>query len=590
MNFAVSHPLVLLLLPLALLPFFITVRDVEGYPSLGPVKTDALSVAVDIGLRVIGALAIAALILGLAGLYRLGQSIERLGEGANIVLLLDRSASMNDTFAGHSAARAGEESKSAAARRFLTQFVKGREHDRFGVAAFSTSPMFVLPLSDHRGATLGAIDAIDQSGLALTNVGKGLAMALSMHNEDILSTQGPDGGVGSRAIVLVSDGAAVINRKVQQALEAAFLKRPINLYWIFLRTEGARGIFDEPGIGVPDSPFAMPERHLNIFFEGLRIPYKAFEVENPAALGEAVAAIDQLERRPMRYEERIPQKDLSGLAYGIAAGCLFLLVLAKLAEARLSGRTARGVKAGSRVGSSAGLFLFFVLACLALSGPAQAAEISREQLLVILKASGDDRPDLSRRDLTGLDLSGIDFKRADLFAANLSGASAPGANFAGANLNRMVADATDFSDANFKGASMFAVVMNGSDLTGADLSDTRIIGQLAKTRMDRANLVNADLGADPANQGMVPVRLDMNGVSLRGADLTGANLVHTVLTYTDMSDARLVDARFNWAKMSGAKLDGADVAGADFSNADLDGASLDGLKGAARAIGLPEVE
>lgn len=586
MNFAVSHPLVLLLLPLALLPFFITVREVEGYPSLGAVKTDALSVAVDIGLRIIGAVAIAALILGLAGLYRLGQSIERLGEGANIVLLLDRSASMNDTFAGHSAARAGEESKSAAARRFLTQFVKGREHDRFGVAAFSTAPMFVLPLSDHRGATLGAIDAIDQSGLALTNVGKGLAMALSMHNSDILSTQGPDGGVGSRAIVLVSDGAAVINRKVQQALEAAFLKRPINLYWIFLRTEGARGIFDEPGIGVPDSPFAMPERHLNIFFEGLGIPYKAFEVENPAALGEAVAAIDQLERRPMRYQERIPQKDLSGLAYGIAAGCLFLLLLAKLAEAKLSGPAARGVKGGS----SAGLVLFVVLACTALSAPVQAAEISREQLLVILKASGDDRPDLSRRDLTGLDLSGIDFKRADLFAANLSGASAPGANFAGANLNRMVADATDFSDANFKGASMFAVVMNGADLTGADLSDTRIIGQLAKTRMDRANLVNADLGADPANQGMVPVRLDMNGVSLRGADLTGANLVHTVLTYTDMSDAKLVDARFNWAKMSGAKLDGADVAGADFSNADLDGASLAGLKGAASAIGLPEVE
>jgi|GEM_PF-26792 len=582
MTLAVSHPLVLLLLPLAVLPFFITVRNVEGYPSLSAVKADALSVAVDIALRIVGALAIASLVLGLAGLYRLGQSIERLGEGANIVLLLDRSASMNDTFAGHAAARSDEESKSAAAQRFLTQFVKGREHDRFGVAAFSTSPMFVLPLSDHRGATLGAIDALDQSGLALTNVGKGLAMALSMHNADILSTQGTDGGLASRAIVLVSDGAAVINRKVQQTLEAAFLKRPINLYWIFLRTEGARGIFDQPGAGVPDSPFAMPERHLNIFFEGLGTPYKAFEVENPAALGEAVAAIDELERRPMRYQERIPQKDLSGLAYGIAAGCLLLLVLAKLAEARLSGRVAQS--------ASVGTALLIVTAFAAGGSPVLAAEISRAQLLVILQASGDERPDLSRRDLTGLDLSGIDFKRADLFAANLSGASAQGANFAGANLNRMVADATDFSGADFKGASLFAVVMNGADLTGANLSDTRIIGQLAKARMDKAKLVNADLGADPANQGMVPVRVDMAGVSLQGADLTGANLVHTVLTFADLRDATLTDARFNWAKMSGAKLDGADVAGADFSNADLGDASLAGLKGAQRATGLPEVE
>ena len=128
MTLAVSHPLVLLLLPLAALPFFITARNVEGYPSLSAVKVDALSVAVDIGLRIVGALAIAALVLGLAGLYRLGQSIERLGEGANIVLLLDRSASMNDTFAGHAAARSGEESKSAAAQRFLgtleAEFVK----------------------------------------------------------------------------------------------------------------------------------------------------------------------------------------------------------------------------------------------------------------------------------------------------------------------------------------------------------------------------------------------------------------------------------------------------------------------------------
>lgn len=135
---------------------------------------------------------------------------------------------------------------------------------------------------------------------------------------------------------------------------------------------------------------------------------------------------------------------------------------------------------------------------------------------------------------------------------------------------------------------MFAVVMNGADLTGANLSNTRIIGLLRNARMDKVKMVNADLGADPANQGMVPVRLDMTGTSLEGADLTGANMVHTVLAYASLRDAKLVGARFNWAKMSGAHLDGADVTDADFSNADLDGASLSGLKGAATAIGLPE--
>lgn len=334
MNLAVTYPYLLLLLPLAALPLIASSQQAEGYPSLGDTKTDTLSALVDFGLRLLGAIAIAGLVLGLSGLYRLGQSIERLGEGANIVLLFDRSASMNDTFAGQAPA-GGEQSKSEAARRFLSDFVASREHDRFGVAAFSTSPMFVLPLSDHREATLAAIDAIELPGLALTNVGKGLAMALTMHDDDILSTQGADGGIASRAIVLVSDGAAVIDRKVQQRLSEAFIKRPLNLYWIFLRTEGARGIFDAPQKGDDDTPYAMPERHLNLFFEGLKIPYKAFEVENPAAGGEAVAAIDKLERRPMRYFERIPQKDLSGLAYGVAAAALLLLILAKLAETKL---------------------------------------------------------------------------------------------------------------------------------------------------------------------------------------------------------------------------------------------------------------
>jgi len=210
----------------------------------------------------------------------------------------------------------------------------------------------------------------------------------------------------------------------------------------------------------------MPERHLNLFFENLKTPYKAFEVENPAAVGEAVAAIDKLERRPMRYQERIPQKDLSGLAYGIAGGALLLLLLAKLAEAKVSGPAARR--------ASFGLILFFASFAGVPHQTALGAEITREQLMAILAASGEERPDLSRRDLTGLDLSGIDFKRANLFAANLSGAQAQGVNLANANLNRMVANAADFSGADFNGASMFAVVMNGADLTGADLSDTRI--------------------------------------------------------------------------------------------------------------------
>jgi mxaC protein len=511
-------------------------------------------------------------------LHRLGQSIERLGEGANIVLLFDRSASMNDTFAGKPPT-GGEESKSAAARRFLKEFVASREHDRFGVTAFSTAPMFVLPLSDHKGATTAAIDAIELPGLALTDVGRGLVMAQAMQEADILATQASDARLGSRAIVLVSDGAAVIDRKLQEKLRSAFSKRPLHLYWIFLRTEGSRGIFDPPQDGRPDTPYAMPERHLNLFFESLKVPYQAFEAENPAAVGEAIAAIDKLERSPIAYVERIPQKDLSGYAYAASAAALLLLLLAKLAET--------SVVTGPRSRAISIVAIAALAGIAAASGSAQAAEIDRDQVLALIAASGGDRPDLVRRDLTGLDLSGVDFKRADLFAANLSGASLAGANLAGANLSRAILHGTDLADADLSGADMFAVFANGASFEGATLSGARVIGDLKETNFKGAKLTGADLGADPANQGMVPVRVDMTRAVLDDADLSNANLVHVVLSYATLRNAKLVNARLNWADLAGADLNGAEVGNADFSNANLDGASLAGVKGADTASGLP---
>ena len=94
-------------------------------------------------------------------------------------------------------------------------------------------------------------------------------------------------------------------------------------------------IFDKPGPDVPDTPQALPERHLNLFFHTLRVPYRAFEAENPQAVADAIAEIDKLERNPIRYQERIPEKDLAWLAYAVAAAALALLLLAKLLEVRL---------------------------------------------------------------------------------------------------------------------------------------------------------------------------------------------------------------------------------------------------------------
>jgi mxaC protein len=326
MNFALATPWVLVLLPMALIPLLLSAQKSQNYPSLEAIEVDPLSVAVDWLLRIVGAIAIAALILGLGGLHRLGRTIEKTGEGAHIVLLIDRSSSMDNTFAGR-APEGGEESKSAAARRLLKKFFVHREHDLVGVAAFSTSPMPVLPMTEHKDAVLAAIDAMDRPGLAFTNVGRGLALALDMQEADT--------SPAARVIVLVSDGAAVIDRKVQDKLRAAFARRPINLYWLFLRTAGTPGISTVPAPGEEDTPQAMPERHLDKFFKSLGIAYRAFEAENPEAIALALAEVAKLERSPITYLERIPHEDLKVRAFAVASAALLVLLAAKFAEVRL---------------------------------------------------------------------------------------------------------------------------------------------------------------------------------------------------------------------------------------------------------------
>lgn len=327
-----TSPVALYLLPLALIPFFLSAQKIDAFPSLGGIEPDIISQTVACALRLAGFVAIAGLVLGISGISLRERTIERFGQGAHIVLLIDRSSSMDNTFAGRQPSGA-EESKSAAAKRLLKSFVTQRAHDRFGIAAFSTAPIHVVPITDHKPIILGAIDAIGRPGLAFTDVGRGLGMALSMMEEDVSQA--------SRAIVLVSDGAAVIGRRVQEKLRAEFARRPVRLYWLYLRTKGSNGIFEAPPPDVQDTPQVLPERHLNKFFESLRIPYRAFEAESPEAVQAAITEIGKLEQTPVVYTERIPQYDLSRWAYGLAALGLCALLAAKLCEQSLSPRRER---------------------------------------------------------------------------------------------------------------------------------------------------------------------------------------------------------------------------------------------------------
>lgn len=322
MNLGFAQPAWLILAPLALLPLWRSPLAETGYAWNALLPGDAGSRWLDWALRLAGVLAFAGLILGLAGLFRREFTVERVGQGSHLVLLLDRSRSMDDSFAGR-APTGGEESKSAAAVRLLGNFLDGRPHDRIGVAAFSTSPLFVLPLTDDREAVAAAIRAARLPGLAQTHIAKGLTLALSYF----------DGGeaAGSRAVLLVSDGAAVVDPPSEALLRRGFLERGVRLYWIFLRTAGSPGLFETPGLA-DDTPAARPERHLHLFFERLGIPYRAYEAETAEGMRRAMADIGRLENLPMRYTETRPRRDLRGPCFLLAAAALALLAFAKWME------------------------------------------------------------------------------------------------------------------------------------------------------------------------------------------------------------------------------------------------------------------
>lgn len=326
MNLAVDYPWVLWALLLTLFPLFNNGVSQSDYPSIQLLPPDALSGFLSGLIKFIAIAAMTCLILALAGLNRGEQSRERIGYGAHIVLLLDRSKSMDYTYAGK-APDGQEESKSSAAKRLLTEFIKSREHDRIGVAGYSTSALYFMPLTENKEATLAAISATDLPALAYTNISKGLAMGLSFFQQQNTKT-------GSRIILLVSDGAAVVDPDSKMKIRRWAKKENIRLYWIFMRSQNDPGLYDKPENPREDNAGAMPERYLHLFFKSLNIPYKAYQAENPDAVQKAIKDINQLENTPLHYEEKIPKQDLSTQCYLLATLFIGLLLAFKLAEAR----------------------------------------------------------------------------------------------------------------------------------------------------------------------------------------------------------------------------------------------------------------
>ena len=306
---------VLFFLPLIAVPFIFFQSSNNNYSWNEMIPSDPLSTIIGVLLKFLSSVIIALLVVLLAEPFSDQKVVERVGEGAQFGLVLDRSASMDDPFSG-GGDKAGE-TKSAAASRLIIDFFEARTNDMVGVITFSNSAMFVLPLTENKEAIKAAVTATAGNALFQTNIGAGLTSSAALFNEVADS--------GSRAVILLSDGAGRIDANTQQKIRDWFDRFDIGLYWIVLKQEGGISIFDEDYVP-RDEDQLPPQIELYEYFSTFRSPFKAYEAEDPKSLETAIKDISLKEKKPIAYSERIPGKSYS-LPFLLAALFLSLLLL-----------------------------------------------------------------------------------------------------------------------------------------------------------------------------------------------------------------------------------------------------------------------
>jgi mxaC protein len=296
-DLAFAHPLVLIAVPLALLPWLPARARLPRFSWLALLPRDRASDALGVGLRVAASLAILATITGLAAPFHGPAAATRVGEGAEVVVLLDRSRSMDQPFGIQSQMHWSDtrrESKGQVARRLLAEFAHRRSADAFAFLIFSAQPMLVLDFTSSPEAIQAAIDA--------QNVGRGLGQTdIARALEAVARLFEPRPYLGGRVVLLVSDGGAQIGSTHSRSLAE---------------------------VDTIDNPEAAPELALHLFLRSTGIAYRAYEAEDPQALERAIDDIGKLERHPIYTLYVEPRREYSGRLYLIAAACVAGLLLA----------------------------------------------------------------------------------------------------------------------------------------------------------------------------------------------------------------------------------------------------------------------
>lgn len=273
---------VLFLFPLALAALlFWRRRSSLGFPSLEIVPDSPAGRIFSWFFKAAPFLLLLLLALLAAGMTFPDRERLRYGYGADIVFILDESGSMQDPFtfsAGPDTLPHPEAgNKFSAAKTVIAKFMEQRKggQERYGLTAFGTSAIRVLPLTFNHGLFLHCLRA-QECILTSTVIYHPLALAL----EELLRSV-----ARSRIIVFVSDGGGPVDDATYRFSDLV-RSAGIHFYWICLGTEE----FDE-----------MTDFMARIGPLGKRI-----DASDPAQLAAGFAEIHRAERSVVLYTSSAP--------------------------------------------------------------------------------------------------------------------------------------------------------------------------------------------------------------------------------------------------------------------------------------------
>jgi mxaC protein len=309
------QPWALLLLPLAIAPFIFRSHQGQLYSWMEIIPKDNVSAIANKVVKVLTSLFLITIILAMTSPQGASKKELKIGKGAQTVLVIDRSVSMDHPFAGQSNSGRAAEIKSAAARRLMTDFIDSRPDDMVGVVGFTNSALYGMKITTNRDAVHAAITAATGSALNQTNIGAGITQAVSLF-DNIQNS-------GSRAVILLSDGAGKLSPRVKFKITEQFTAKNINLYWIVLREPDDISIFTQKVYDAEEMPDSIA---LDRFFKSLKVKYKAFEADNPTALQTALQYIDSKEKNRIQYSINTPGHDYSNnlIVFALILGALLL--------------------------------------------------------------------------------------------------------------------------------------------------------------------------------------------------------------------------------------------------------------------------